>query len=104
MSAACTRARAREGAAPVAKKTPQARAAASEAYHRAQIQAAYESGVQDAPLQAAVRWLYAALAQRARDLGPAAAAAMYDHVTHEIAKQAVSVGSRVPTATATGGT
>lgn len=90
--------------ARVPRRTSQDRATASHAYHRAKIRAGYESGVPDAPLQAAVRWLYAALAQRARDLGPAEAATMYDHVTHEIAKQAASVGSRVPTTAATGGT
>jgi hypothetical protein len=76
---------------------------ASQAYHRTQIRMAYESGVLDEPLQAAIRWLYAAMAQRTRELSPAEARAMYDHMTHEIAKQAGAVGSRVPTAAATGG-
>ena len=47
----------------------------------------------DAPLTAAMRWLYAALAQRAREK-PAEAQGLYQHATEQIAAYAESVQNR----------
>jgi len=81
----------------VPRKTPAQRAAASAAYHRKQIQDAHRSGEIDAPLTAAMRWLYAALAQQAMD-NPSEAAGMYGHATDQIAQYAESVQQRTATA------
>ena len=63
-------------------------------YHRAQIRKAYEDGSDmDAPLTAAMRWLYAALAQKARQ-SPAEAHEAYRHATEQIAAYAETLQRR----------
>lgn len=71
---------------------------ASARFHRAQIREAYENGNEmDAPLDAAVRWLKAALAQKAR-YSPAEAQEAYRHATEQLAAYAESLQRRTATA------
>lgn len=80
------------------RKTAADRAASSARYHREQIARAKELAREDpeeisAPMAAAVRWLYAALAQAAK-ANPSMAAERYNHAADQIALYAESVQSR----------
>ena len=75
------------------RKTPADKAVNSARYHEAAIKAAYESGEIDAPLTAAMRWLYAALRQKALE-SPAEAVAVYVHATDQIAAFAAQLQRR----------
>jgi type VI protein secretion system component VasF len=83
------------------RKTAADRARNSTRYYKDQIrkaQAKYEKKESeiDAPLTEAMRWLYAALAQRARE-NPAAAAALYRKTTENLAKFAEDIQNVVIT-------
>lgn len=69
------------------KKTRADKTRASAEYHRAEIRRAYEEDDIIAPLTAAMRWLYAALAQKQRE-SPGDAHAAYRHATDQIATYA----------------
>ena len=76
------------------RKTATDKARASAQYHKAQIQKAYEDGNEmDAPLTAAMRWLYAALAQKAKH-SPNEAHEAYRHATGQISAYAESLQNR----------
>jgi len=77
----------------VPRKTPADKARNSSRYYREAVKAAYTSGDIDAPLTQAMRWLYAALTQRARET-PAEAEGLYRHATEQIAAYAESVQHR----------
>ena len=72
------------------RKTAADRAKNSAKHFKEQIQDAYGTGEIDAPLTQAMRWLYAALAQRARE-NPAAADALYRQTTENLAKFAEGI-------------
>ena len=82
------------------KKTIADRAANSAKYHQEQIKKAWVLAQEDpknnreAPLTAAMRWLYAALAQVA-EYDPSSAEDRYKHATEQIAVYAESVQSRI---------
>lgn len=80
------------------RKTAADRAANSARYHRGQITKAKERARENpeeisVPMEAAVRWLYAALAQAAK-ANPDKAAERYNHAADQIAIYAESVQSR----------
>lgn len=75
------------------RKTPADKAAASARYHREQMRKACQSPEPDAPLTAAMRWLYSALAQQAKE-NPSEARGMYQHATEQIAAYAETVQHR----------
>lgn len=75
------------------RKTAADKARNSASYYRDAVQKAYETGDIDAPLTQAMRWLYAALAQKARET-PAEAEGLYRHATEQIAAFAESVQNR----------
>ena len=82
----------------VPRKTATDRAVSSAKYHREQIAGAKELARENpdeisAPMEAAVRWLYAALAQAAK-ANPDKAAERYNHAADQIAIYAESVQSR----------
>jgi hypothetical protein len=82
----------------VPRKTAADRVASSAKYHREQITRAKELARENpdeisAPMEAAVRWLYAALAQAAK-ANPDKAAERYNHAADQIAIYAESVQSR----------
>jgi hypothetical protein len=77
------------------RKTAADKARNSARYYKDQIKEAWKNYEQkkaeiDAPLTEAMRWLYAALAQRARE-NPAAAAALYRQTTENLAKFAEGI-------------
>jgi hypothetical protein len=83
------------------KKTAADKARNSTRYYRDQIKDAWKKYEQkeaeiDAPLTEAMRWLYAALAQRARE-NPPAAAALYRQTTENLAKFAENIQNVVIT-------
>jgi hypothetical protein len=84
----------------VPKKTIADRAANSAKYHQERIKDAWDLARQDpdnnreAPLTAAMRWLYAALAQ-VTEYDPDSAEDRYRHATEQIAVYAESVQSRI---------
>ena len=83
------------------RKTAADKARNSARYYKDQIKKAqerHETGEAeiDAPLTEAMRWLYAALAQRARE-NPAAAAALYRQTTENLAKFAEGIQNVVIT-------
>lgn len=65
------------------RKTPAQKAANSTAHFKQRIADAYATGEIDAPLTRAMQWLYAALAQRARE-NQAEAPELYKHATDSI--------------------
>ena len=81
------------------KRTPAEKAAAAARWHRLQIQAAYERGRIDEPLDAAFNWLEAMLTLAAR-VDARSAASAYDRAARTVAELAAEVGSQV----AAGGT
>jgi type VI protein secretion system component VasF len=76
------------------RKTAAEKARNSAGYHKRKIQEAYTAGEIDAPLTQAMRWLYAALAQRARE-DPAAGPALYRHATESLAEFAEQIQNRI---------
>jgi type VI protein secretion system component VasF len=83
----------------VPKKTAADKARNSASYYKKKIEDAWKNyrlkKVEiDAPLTEAMRWLYAALAQRARE-NPAAAAELYRQTTESLAKFAEGIQSAV---------
>jgi hypothetical protein len=66
------------------RKTAAERARNSTRHFKQNIADAYGTGEIDAPLTQAMRWLYAALAQRARE-DPEAAPGLYRHATDSLA-------------------
>lgn len=76
------------------RKTAAEKARKSTGYHKGRIQEAYATGEIDAPLTQAMRWLYAALAQRARE-DPAAAPALYRHAAESLAAFAEQIQNRI---------
>jgi type VI protein secretion system component VasF len=77
------------------RKTAADKARNSARYYKGQIKEAWKNYEQkkaeiDAPLTEAMRWLYAALAQRARE-NPAAADALYRQTTENLAKFAEGI-------------
>jgi hypothetical protein len=77
------------------RRTAADRARNSARYYKDQIKDAWKKHEKreaeiDAPLTEAMRWLYAALAQRARE-NPAAAAALYQQTTENLAKFAEGI-------------
>jgi hypothetical protein len=77
------------------RKTAADKARNSARYYKDQIKEAWKDYEQkkaeiDAPLTEAMRWLYAALAQRARE-NPAAADALYRQTTENLAKFAEGI-------------
>lgn len=81
---------------PVPRKTLAQKAQNSALYHEKQIKDAYASGEIDAPLTAAMRWLYAALHIKAIE-SPAEAPAVYKHATDAIAAYAAQLQHRTAT-------
>jgi hypothetical protein len=87
----------------VPRRTLVERASQSAAFHRAQIQAAWDGGDEiTGPLGAAMRWLSASLAL-AYAANPDKAAEMYEHATQEIAGYAAAVHSQIAEMVPTGG-
>lgn len=81
------------------RKTAADKARNSTRHHKDQIKEAWKKYEQrdaeiDAPLTEAMRWLYAALAQRARE-NPPAADALYRQTTENLAKFAEGIQSVV---------
>jgi type VI protein secretion system component VasF len=76
------------------RRTAADKARNSSRHFKDQIQNAYGTGEIDAPLTQAMRWLYAALAQRARE-DPAAAPALYKHATDSLAAFAEQIQNRI---------
>lgn len=76
------------------RKTAADRAKNSAKHFKDKIQDAYGTGEIDAPLTQAMRWLYAALAQRARE-DPAAAPGLYRHATDNLAAFAEQIQNRI---------
>lgn len=77
------------------RRTAADKARNSTRYYKDQIKEAWKNYEQkkaeiDAPLTEAMRWLYAALAQRARE-NPAAADALYRQTTENLAKFAEGI-------------
>jgi hypothetical protein len=76
------------------RKTAADKAKNSAKHFKEQIQGAYGTGEIDAPLTQAMRWLYAALAQRARE-DSAAAPGLYRHATDNLAAFAEQIQNRI---------
>jgi len=76
------------------RKTAADKARNSARHFKEKIQDAYRTGEIDAPLTQAMRWLYAALAQRARE-DPEAAPALYRHATDSLAAFAEQIQNRI---------
>lgn len=81
------------------RKTAADKARNSARYWKEEIKKAYPKQTDkdlDGPLSLAVRWLYAALAQRAQE-NPAAAREMYKHATDQLAGFAEQIQNRIIT-------
>lgn len=74
----------------MSRRTAAEKAKSSAKYWKKQIDDAYKTGKRSAPLAEAVRWLYAALSQRA-DENPENAAEMYKHATDQISGFAAQI-------------
>ena len=72
------------------RRTAADKAKSSAKYWKKKINEAYTTGNRSAPLAEAVRWLYAALSQRAAE-NPESAAEMYKHATDQISGFAAQI-------------